>query len=100
VSEFFSFDNQYVTFFDLCEGGHVETTKDIADGSFMLSKIAGAYRRGDESNPMMTRVYGLAFATKDELKQHCLMIEEARKRDHRVLGKKMELFCFSDLVGA
>jgi len=64
-----------------------------------LDKIAGAYRRGNEKNPMMTRIYGLAFESKAKLKEHILMMEEAKKRDHRVLGKKMGLFTFSENVG-
>ncbi|HMT00864.1 MAG TPA: threonine--tRNA ligase [Candidatus Absconditabacterales bacterium] len=91
---------EYVTFLDLCEGGHVENTKEIADGSFMLEKIAGAYRQGKEENPQMTRIYGLAFQTKDALKEYVNFLEEAKKRDHRVLGQKLKLFTISQLVGS
>ena len=93
-------DEYFVTFLDLCEGWHVESTKDIADGSFVLEKIAGAYWQADDTNPMMTRIYGLAFETKDELKTYQTMMEEAKKRDHRVLGKQLKLFTISDLVGS
>lgn len=92
-------EGQFVTFIDLCEGGHCETTKDIADGSFALEKIAGAYWQAKDTNPMMTRIYGLAFESKDAMKEHLAMMEEAKKRDHRVLGQKLELFTFDDEVG-
>ena len=84
----------------MCEGGHVESLKDIADGSFALEKIAGAYRQAKDTNPMMTRIYGIAFETKDELKSHQTMMEEAKKRDHRILGKQLKLFTISELVGS
>lgn len=90
----------FVTFLDLCEWWHVDTLKDIADGCFALDKIAGAYRQGKEWNPQMTRIYGLAFATKDELKAYQLMMEEAKKRDHRIIGQKMKLFTLSEMVGS
>jgi threonyl-tRNA synthetase len=87
-------------FVDLCKGGHVDdVAKNIAEDSFKLSKIAGAYWRGDEKNKMLTRVYGLAFNTKEELEAYELMQEEAKKRDHRKLGKDLDLFIFSDTVG-
>ncbi|MEK7217516.1 MAG: threonine--tRNA ligase [Patescibacteria group bacterium] len=87
------------TFTDLCRGGHVENIKDIDPQAFKLSRLAGAYWRGDEKNPQLTRIYGYAFETKDELQKHLLMIEEAKKRDHRKLGKELKLFTFSDYVG-
>lgn len=87
------------TFFDLCVGGHTTTTGEITLGSFKLDKIAGAYWRGDEKNAMLTRIYGLAFDTKEELDAYTLQQEEAKKRDHRILGKQLKLFTFSDLVG-
>lgn len=87
------------TFTDLCRGGHCEETSEIADGSFRLDKIAGAYWRGDEKRDQLTRVYGLAFETKEDLENYEAQIEEAKKRDHRVLGKSLGLFIFSDLVG-
>lgn len=88
-------------FTDLCRGGHSENpSKEIAPDSFKLSRVAGAYWRGDEKNKMLTRIYGLAFDTKDELVAYETQLEEARKRDHKVIGKEMGLFTFSPLVGA
>ncbi|MCI0422021.1 MAG: threonine--tRNA ligase, partial [Acidobacteria bacterium] len=85
---------------DLCRGGHVENpSKDIASGGFKLSHLAGAYWRGDEKNKQLTRIYGLAFASKDELQDYLKMMEEAKKRDHRKLGKDLELFTLTDEVG-
>jgi threonyl-tRNA synthetase len=78
-------EGKFMTFLDLCEGGHVDTLKDIPDGCFAMNKIAGAYRQGKEGNPMMTRIYGWAFDTKDNLKAHLTMLEEAKKRDHRII---------------
>ena len=86
-------------FSDLCEGPHVKNTKEINKDSFKLDKLAGAYWRGDEKNAMLTRIYGLAFDTKDELDNYITQLEEAKKRDHRILGKQLKLFTFSDLVG-
>lgn len=86
-------------FTDLCAGGHVENTKEIDPDSFTLDKVAGAYWRGDEKNTMLTRIYGLAFETKEDLEKHRTLREEAEKRDHRKLGKELDLFIFSDLVG-
>lgn len=86
-------------FFDLCRGGHVENTKEINPDTFTLLKIAGAYWRGDEKNKMLTRIYGLAFETKKELDEYLILLEEAKKRDHRVIGQDLKLFVFSDLVG-
>lgn len=87
-------------FTDLCRGGHSENpAKDIAVESFMLDRIAGAYWRGDEKNPMLTRIYGLAFDTKEELDAYLLQREEAIKRDHRKIAKEQDLLVFSDLVG-
>lgn len=88
-------------FTDLCRGGHCEhPNKEIAAGSFKLDKVAGAYWRGDEKNKMLTRVYGLAFDTKEELDAYLLQQEEAKKRDHKKVGKELGLFTFSELVGA
>lgn len=88
-------------FTDLCRGGHCEHPhKDIDTNAFKLDKVAGAYWRGDEKNPMLTRIYGLAFDTEEELRAYELRIEEAKKRDHRKLGKEQDLFTFSELVGA
>lgn len=87
-------------FTDLCRGGHSENpAKEIAPDSFRLDKIAGAYWRGDEKNPMLTRVYGLAYDTKDELEAYIKMMEEAKERDHRKLGKELDIFDFDDDVG-
>ncbi|MDO8663971.1 MAG: threonine--tRNA ligase [Candidatus Liptonbacteria bacterium] len=88
-------------FSDLCRGGHVENpSKDISKDAWKLERVAGAYWRGDEKNKMLTRIYGLAFNTKDELVRYIVQIEEAKKRDHKKLGKELDLFTFSDLVGA
>jgi len=87
-------------FTDLCRGGHAENPKaDINLDAFKLDKIAGAYWRGDEKNPMLTRIYGIAFDTKEELEAYEKQVEEAKARDHRKLGKELDLFTFSDLVG-
>lgn len=87
-------------FIDLCRGGHVENpSKDINPKAFTLTHIAGAYWRGDENNKMLTRIYGLAFETKEELKAFQKQQEEAKKRDHKKLGKELGIFAFSDLVG-
>ena len=87
-------------FTDLCRGGHAENpAKEISADSFKLDRIAGAYWRGKEENPMLTRIYGLAFESKDALDAHLLQREEAKKRDHRKLGRELDLFAFSDLVG-
>lgn len=86
-------------FEDLCRGPHVESTNKIAKGSFKLNKLAGSYWRGDEKNKMLTRIYGLAFATKEELENYLKMMEEAEKRDHRKLGKELELFTFDEDTG-
>lgn len=87
-----------VLFTDLCKGPHVDDLKDL--GVFQLDKIAGAYWRGDEHREMLTRIYGLAFTTEEELKAYLAQQEEAKKRDHRKLGKELDLFCSSELVGA
>lgn len=86
-------------FLDLCKGGHVGNTKEIDPNSFKLTKIAGAYWKGSEKNKMLTRMYGVAFTTKKELTDYLNMQTEAEKRDHRILGQKLDLFTFSDLVG-
>ncbi len=90
--------NGEVLFADLCKGPHVENLKEI--GAWKLDRIAGAYWRGDEKREMLTRLYGLAFATQEELEAYLEQQEEAKKRDHRKLGKELDLFCFSDLVGS
>ena len=87
------------SFTDLCRGPHIESTIKIKPGSFKLQRLAGAYWRGDEKNKMLTRIYGLAFENKEELDNYLNLVAEAEKRDHRKLGKELDLFCFSDLVG-
>ncbi len=86
-------------FEDLCRGGHAEDMSEIDPESFKLSKMAGAYWRGDEKNAMLTRIYGLAFESKEKLDEYLKMLEEAEKRDHKILGPKLDLFVFSELVG-
>lgn len=87
-------------FTDLCRGGHSENpAKEISPDSFKLSHLAGAYWRGSEENAMLTRIYGLAFATKADLEAYENMMKEAEKRDHRKLGKEMNIFEFDDDVG-
>ncbi len=82
---------------DLCRGGHVESTGKV--GAFKLLRVAGAYWRGDETRPQMQRLYGVAFATQAELDSYLQMREEAKKRDHRKLGKELDLYTMSPLVG-
>src|SRR5437870_1057353 len=84
-------------FIDLCAGPHVMRTGNI--GAFKLTTVASAYYRGDEKNPQLQRVYGTAFKTKRELDDYFAMLEEAKRRDHRKLGKELELFVFDDDVG-
>jgi threonyl-tRNA synthetase len=84
-------------FTDLCRGGHVENTSEIKADAFKLEKTSGAYWRGDQANPQMQRVYGLAFLTKEELDAHLKLQEELLKRDHRVLGPKLGLFLFNEM---
>jgi threonyl-tRNA synthetase len=84
-------------FIDLCAGPHVMRTGNI--GAFKLTTVASAYYKGDEKNPQLQRVYGTAFKTKKELDDYFAMLEEAKKRDHRKLGKELELFVFDDDVG-
>lgn len=87
-------------FENLCAGPHVKSTKEINPEGFKLTSIAGAYWRGDEKNKMLTRIYGIAFDSKEELKEYLAQKEEAQKRDHRKLGKELGLFSFSEMVGA
>ena len=98
-------DNEEISFYDLgdiftdlCKGPHVENTSEL--GAFKLTRIAGAYWRGDEKREMLTRIYGIAFSTEDELQNYLKRQEEAKARDHRKLGKELDLFCFSELVGS
>ena len=86
-------------FIDLCAGPHVKSTKEIPAEGFKLTKTAGAYWRGSEKNPMLTRIYGVAFATKKELEDYLIMQKEAEKNDHRILGEKLGLFMFDEKIG-
>ncbi len=88
-------------FTDLCRGGHTDSpATEISPESFKLDRVAGAYWRGDEKNKMLTRIYGLAFNSKEELDAYLVQRGEAEKRDHKKLGKELDLFTFSELVGA
>lgn len=87
------------SFTDLCRGGHTDDLSTIDPESFKLDRIAGAYWRGSEKNPMFTRIYGLAFESKGKLEEYIHLREEAEKRDHRKLGKELGLFTFSQIVG-
>ena len=82
---------------DLCKGGHLSSMKKVKQDSFKLTSIAGAYWRGSEKNPMLTRIYAVAFPTKKELDECLKQQEEARKRDHRKIGKELDLFSFSEI---
>ena len=86
-------------FVDLCKGPHISSTKEIPIDGFKLTKIAGAYWKGSEKNEMLNRIYGLAFSSKEELEKHIKVQEEAEKRDHRVLGTKLKIYTFSEMVG-
>ena len=86
-------------FEDLCIGPHIESTKEIQKGSFAISKLAGAYWRGSEKNKMLTRIYGLAFESKEKLEEYKKNMKEAEKRDHRKLGKELDLFHIDEKVG-
>ncbi len=83
-------------FVDLCRGPHLPNTNKLGNGTFKLTSLAGAYWRGDEKNAMLTRVYGTAFATKDELAAHLEALELARQRDHRRIGRDLDLFSFHE----
>ncbi len=87
---------QTADFIDLCKGPHIKLTKEINPKAFKLTKVAGAYWRGSEKNPMLTRIYGVAFSTEAELKEHLKQLAEAEKRDHRKLGAKLDLFSFHE----
>ena len=88
------------SFIDLCKGPHVKSTKEIPVDAFRLTKIAGAYWKGSEKNPMLTRIYGVAFENKKRLEEYLKRLQELEKKDHRILGKKLELFIFDEEVGA
>jgi len=87
------------TFTDLCRGPHVENTQEINPDAVKLLSVAGAYWRGDETRPMLQRIYGTAWHTAEELEAHLAMLEEAKRRDHRKLGRELEIFVFDDEVG-
>lgn len=105
LAEEFAHAGEPITFYrtgqfvDLCKGGHVASTTEIPADGFTLTRIAGAYWRGDQAKPQLQRIYGLAFSTKKELGQHLAMLEAAKARDHRKLGQELDLFLISDLVG-
>jgi threonyl-tRNA synthetase len=84
-------------FIDLCAGPHVMRTGNV--GAFKLTSVASAYYKGDEKNPQLQRIYGTAFKTRKELDEHFAMLEEAKKRDHRKLGKELEIFVLDEEVG-
>ncbi|MBE0681941.1 MAG: threonine--tRNA ligase [Anaerolineales bacterium] len=90
---------QQDTFTDLCRGPHVANTKEIKQDAFKLMSVAGAYWRGDENNKQLQRLYGTAWESKDQLKEYLHQLEEAKKRDHRKLGKELEIFIFDEEVG-
>ncbi|HKG54415.1 MAG TPA: threonine--tRNA ligase [Anaerolineales bacterium] len=90
---------QHDTFTDLCRGPHVQNTKEVKQDAFKLMSIAGAYWRGDENNKMLQRIYGTAWENAQQLKDYLWQMEEAKKRDHRKLGKDLEIFMFDDEVG-
>jgi threonyl-tRNA synthetase len=90
---------QHDSFTDLCRGPHVESTKEIKQDAFKLMNVAGAYWRGDENNKMLQRIYGTAWESKKELEEYLHQLEEAKKRDHRKLGKELEIFIFDDEIG-
>jgi threonyl-tRNA synthetase len=100
VTNYANVDNKgEETYVDLCRGGHAESTKEIPVDGFKIMSLAGAYWRGDEKRDQLTRIYVAAFSSKEELDAHLAMLEEAKKRDHRKIGKEMDLFTFSDMVG-
>ncbi|GIW66925.1 MAG: threonine--tRNA ligase [Candidatus Parcubacteria bacterium] len=86
-------------FIDLCRGGHIKKTSEIPIDCFKLTKIAGAYWRGNENNPMLTRIYGVAFENKKQLEDYLKWEEEVKKRDHRILGQELELFAIDENIG-
>lgn len=90
---------QHDSFTDLCRGPHVESTKEIKQDAFKLMSIAGAYWRGDEKNKMLQRIYGTAWENAQQLKEYLHQLEEAKKRDHRKLGRELEIFIFDEEVG-
>ena len=87
-------------FIDMCTGPHVENTRELDPNSFKLARVAGAYWLWNAENQQLTRIYAYAFDTKEDLDKHLKMLEEAKKRDHRILGQKLKLFTISELIGA
>lgn len=104
--EDFAKENAQLTFYtsgdfvDLCRGGHVENATEINPDAFKLTKVSGAYWRGDQNKQQLQRIYGIAFGTPQELAAYIQMLEEAKKRDHRKLGQELDLFVMSDMVGS
>ena len=90
---------QHDSFVDLCRGPHVENTRKIRPDALKLMSVAGAYWRGDEHNPMLQRIYGTAWESPEQLKQYLWGLEEAKKRDHRKLGRELEIFFYDEEVG-
>ena len=90
---------QHDSFVDLCRGPHLENTRQLKPDAFKLMSVAGAYWRGDEHNKMLQRIYGTAWENAQQLKEHLRLLEEAKKRDHRKLGKELEIFMFDEEVG-
>ncbi|GAB4454772.1 MAG: threonine--tRNA ligase [Anaerolineales bacterium] len=90
---------QHDTFIDLCRGPHVENTREIKPDAFKLMSVAGAYWRGDENNKQLQRIYGTAWENKKQLEEYLHQLEEAKKRDHRKLGRELEIFIFDEEVG-
>ncbi|MCX8016131.1 MAG: threonine--tRNA ligase [Patescibacteria group bacterium] len=99
ISIYRTLNGKQEIFVDLCAGPHVASTKVIKKDAFKLERLAGAYWRGDEKNPMLIRIYGLAFNTKTELENYLKTLEEAKKRDHRILGQQLDLFSFHEEFG-
>lgn len=93
------FNFQHSTFIDMCQWPHVANTNMIPEESFKIDKLAWAYWRGDEKNKQLTRIYGLAFETGEDLEKYEYMMEESKKRDHRLLGEKLDLFTFDESIG-
>ncbi len=106
INEFASDGSQQITFYtsgnftDLCKGGHADDAKDINPNAFKLTKVSGAYWRGDQNKQQLQRIYGVAFEAEGELKRYLEQLEEAKKRDHRKLGEDLKLFFISENVGA